>query len=271
MPSRPAPASRAGLGLGLLLLAACGSHAGAPDSIVWRTDLERARAEAQALGRPIWLQFTAPWCGYCRMMERESFARPDVVALARARFVTVQASPEVDEDLARTYNITGIPATLLLKPTGEVIARQDGYTDPASFRALLDRVPVPNRPTEAIALAGYCPVRLVWSGRLEAGQPSLAVRHEGRDYRFADASARAAFLKEPSAFVPVDGGRCVVSRVDQGRSIPGIPAFGVLYRRRLYLCADATARARFAADPERYARSPLAATATATATASLTR
>ncbi len=259
------PAPRAGLCLGLLLWIAGSALAGtpAPTPIAWRGTFADARKEARATGRPIWLQFTGHWCGYCRQMERESFTRAEVIALARQKFVPVQAQADEDEALAQQFGITSVPATLLLKPGGEVIARHDGYADPETFLALLGRVPAGNpqaardrdrdRDRDGVALAGYCPVRLVQDGRLEAGRPALALRHEGRQYWFADASTRDAFQKEPEAYLPADGGFCPVHRLDRGTAVAGDPGRGVLYRGRLYLCADEPARAAFAADPERYA------------------
>ena len=270
MPPRLTLAVRAGsrfaprLGVLLLMMVAT-ARAGEPGTISWRTDFERARAEAKALGRPLWLQFTGPWCGYCRKLERESFARADVVALARGRFVPVEVRPDVDEELSSRFNITGIPATVLLTPEGRVIARQEGYTDPATFLALLHqaaptlvRASAEAQIGEGLALAGNCPVRLIQTGTLEPGRPGVATVHEGRRYRFADPAARAAFLRDPARYVPVEGGRCVVALADQGRQVPGDPARGVSYRGRLYLCADEPARARFAADPERYANPDVA-------------
>jgi len=275
MPPRPPLAPRPALrivrasGPLLLLFAALAAPAAEAGSIPWRADFEGARAEARALGRPIWLQFTGASCGYCRKLERESFSRVDVAALARGRFVPVEAHTDVDEELARRFEITGIPATILLTPEGRVIARQEGYTDPATFLALLHRAappapaPAPSpalirtsaeaRTGDALALAGCCPVRLIRTGMLEPGRPGVSLVHDGRRYRFADAAAREAFRQDPARYAPVEGGRCRVALVEEGRAVPGDPARGVSYRGRLYLCADEPARARFAADPERYA------------------
>jgi len=264
MPHRHALAAptppRAGLGLGLLILFAGAAHAGNPSPIAWRATFAEARAEARATDRPIWLQFTGHWCGYCRQMERESFTRAEVIALAGRKFVPVQAQADEDEALAQSFGITAVPATILLKPSGEVLARHDGYADPETFLGLLGRVSAANPPAarDGVALAGYCPVRLVQDGRLEAGRPALALRHEGRQYWFADAATRDAFLKEPEAYLPADGGSCPVQRLDRGQSLAGDPAHGVLYRGRLYLCADEASRRKFAADPERYANGDVA-------------
>lgn len=256
-----APAVRAGLGLALILLAVRAGHAGQPDPISWRAGFAEARAEARATRRPIWLQFTGPWCGYCRQMERESFTRPDVAALARRRLVPVQARPDEDAALAQHFGINAVPATILLSPDGEILARLDGYADPGTFLALLNRAPEPSPAApdrDGVALAGYCPVRLVQEGRLEAGRPAFALQHEGQRYWFADAATRDAFRKDPAAYLPADEGRCPVHRVDGKEAVVGDPGRGVLYRGRLYLCADEEARAKFAADPERYANRDVA-------------
>ena len=82
--------------------------------------------------------------------------------------------------------------------------------------------------------------------------------HDGHAYRFADAQARDAFLKNPESYLPSDGGRCVVTRRDSARQAPGDARFGAIYNDRLYLFADAPALAKFAADPDAYSGVDLA-------------
>jgi YHS domain-containing protein len=87
---------------------------------------------------------------------------------------------------------------------------------------------------------------------LRTGRPDLALAYDGHEYRFADASARTAFLESPELFLPRNNGRCPVALVDGNRPVTGDPRAGVYYRSRLFLCADEEARRRFASDPERY-------------------
>ncbi len=248
------------------------ASAAGPDAIAWRTDPVGAREEAQAAGRLLLIQFTGPWCHNCLRLERETLVDPKVVGLARDRFIPVRLRSDVHEELAVAANLTGIPATLIVRPSGEVLARHEGFVDAATFSAFLesslDRFDPSRRqlaaaPPEAaataagdrdgVALAGYCPVSLVADRRLVPGRDAVTLEHDGRVYRFASARLRSAFQKQPERYVPVNGGRCPVMQVDRGESLPGDPRWGVLYQGHLYLCRDEQGRARFLKSPERYA------------------
>jgi thioredoxin-like negative regulator of GroEL len=108
-------------------------------AIAWRTDLHRAELEARAQNRLLWVQFTGSWCPNCVRLERESFVHPRVVGQARAFFVPVKIQSEQHEDLVERFGLSGIPATILVKPSGEVVARHEGYVDAATFSSFLER------------------------------------------------------------------------------------------------------------------------------------
>jgi YHS domain-containing protein/thioredoxin-related protein len=225
-----------------------------PHTIPWRSDFEKARAEAKARNLPLWVQFTGPWCIYCRKMDRETFVAPEVVAQARERFVPVKVRSDEREDLLAHYGISGLPATMIFAPNGVVTARQDGFLEPGPFLAMLAQVPkLPPVLSDGVALAGFCPVTLVQGRGLTEGQRRYAVRYDGHEYRFANAAEREAFLKEPEKFLPSNSGKCVVSQVERGEALRGNPQFGVFYKERLYLFADEMARQKFAKEPEKYA------------------
>jgi thioredoxin-like negative regulator of GroEL len=108
-------------------------------AIPWRTDLPRAEIEARAQNRLLWVQFTGSWCPNCVRLERDAFVHPRVVGQARDFFVPVKIQSDEHEDLVERYGLTGIPATILVKPSGEVLARHEGYVDAATFGTFLDR------------------------------------------------------------------------------------------------------------------------------------
>ena len=138
--SRPCRAA-AGVTLGLVVLcgghAACADLAREPDSIAWRDDYASALEEARTANRLLWIQFTGPWCPNCARMERESFPHPAVVEHARESFVPLKLRSDVHEQLAREFNLSALPATIIVAPDREVIAIHQGYLGPAEFDAFL--------------------------------------------------------------------------------------------------------------------------------------
>jgi YHS domain-containing protein/thioredoxin-related protein len=272
MSAPPSPRSRVPLSLRLLGLALplSASLSSAPvraqetSRIIWRSSFEVAREEAVARNRPVWAQFTGAWCPYCRLVERETFTQADVVARTLDDFVPVQVPSDDREDLVIAYQVVNLPAAVLLSPDGRILARHEGYLDTRGFRGLLEtaqarfQASTADQPAREVALAGYDPVRLVREGGLATGKPELAVRVEGREYRFTRDRDRDAFLVAPERYLPCGDGHCLVSLVDDGKATPGDPRFGIYYRDHLYLCASEAARQKFAATPERYAGADLA-------------
>lgn len=258
LPSRPArvpPRAVTLLAIALLTAAPTFALGGDGRSVPWRTELAAAQAEARARNVPIWLQFTGPWCVYCRKMDLFTFSDAAIASRAKARFIPVKLRSDAYEELVAQFGITGLPATVILSPSGRtILARTDGYSDASQFAATLDNAWA-NALGDAdiLAMNGFCPVKLVeGKGRVE-GDARLAVFHDGHAYRFADRSARDAFLKDPEKYLPSDGGKCVVTRKDTQKAATGDPKFGATYHGKLYLFASDSARSKFAAEPETYA------------------
>ena len=254
-PARVPPRALSALALVSLVFLPTFALGGEGRSVPWRSDLAAAQAEARVRNMPIWLQFTGPWCVYCRKMDLLTFNDAAVASRAKARFIPVKLRSDAHEDLLAQFGITGLPATIILSPSGRaILARSDGYSDASEFAAKLDGAWANAlADPDILAIGGYCPVRLVeGKGRVE-GDARLAVFHDGHAYRFADRSARDAFLKDPETYLPSDGGKCVVTRKDGEKAASGDPRFGATYHGRLYLFASDKARSKFAADPDTYA------------------
>jgi len=251
-----------------------------PESIVWRDDYGGALEEARAANRFLWIQFTGPWCPNCTRMEGDAFVQPAIIEHARQSFVPVKLRCDVHEQLALSFNITGLPATIIVAPNREIVAIHQGYLGPTELDTLLRdclaQGPVksprtsaaasapgsraqgqdshPDRKSEAgLALSGYCVVSLICERKLVPGQPHYAVRHEGRTYRFATVVMSERFRKEPERYLPGNDGACPVTQVERGIAKPGNPRWGVLYRGRLFVCATEEDRRMFFKNPELYA------------------
>lgn len=107
----------------------------------------------------------------------------------------------------------------------------------------------------APALGGDCIVTFAESGQRISGRPELGMTLGGRIYFFASTKRRDEFLTASARFVDadlLDGGRCIVSRVDQGRDVAGLPETAVLLGGQRRLFAGAYERALYLQHPERY-------------------
>lgn len=72
---------------------------------------------------PVLVDFTAPWCGPCKMVD------PIIHQLAAewdGRVKVLKCNADQNPDILVRYGIMGLPAVLLFK-NGEMVQRANGY------------------------------------------------------------------------------------------------------------------------------------------------
>jgi thioredoxin-related protein len=127
-----------------LLFHPANAHAGP----VWRS-WDAGLREAGTLRRPVLVDVYTDWCGWCKRMDRDVYARADVQDYLARKFVTVKLDAEsgdaahyegrayTSRTLAARFGVTGYPMTMFLSASGAHLGSVPGYSPPQEFLLLL--------------------------------------------------------------------------------------------------------------------------------------
>ena len=134
--------------LASLALAAFAAPPAAAADGLWR-DWNTGLREAASSSRPVLVDVHTEWCGWCKRMNRDVYARKDVREYLQKRFVTISLDAEGGEaaqyegktftsrSLAARFRVTGYPTTIFLAPDGTHLANVPGYIPAERFLLLL--------------------------------------------------------------------------------------------------------------------------------------
>jgi len=98
------------------------------------------------------------------------------------------------------------------------------------------------------ALGGNCLASYTLKGQAVPGDLKYTQVYSGLVYYLADEAAQAAFLKEPTKFVPAYDGFCAEGAAN-GKRFPGDPKVFEIHEGRLYFFFDDSAKKAFDASP----------------------
>ena len=110
---------------------------GGPKWSGWDDDLF-ARATTEK--RFVILDLEAVWCHWCHVMEKTTYANPQVQELLASKYLPVRVDQDANPDLSSRYGDWGWPATIVFGPDGTEIAKIRGYIEPERMQALLKAI-----------------------------------------------------------------------------------------------------------------------------------
>lgn len=107
---------------------------------------DEAVAAAEKSGKPILVDIYAPWCGWCRKMQKEVYGNDALEAYVKNHFEYGRLNIDDSEtrhpfkdygltsqQLGHALGAQGTPTTVFLEPNGDYITRLDGYWDLDAF------------------------------------------------------------------------------------------------------------------------------------------
>ena len=119
-----------------------------PAEVRWRSWDDGLR-EASRSSRPVLVDVYTDWCGWCRRMDRDVYARNDVREYLAKRFITVKLNAEsrangqyegrvqTSRALAQRFRVTGYPTSVFLRAGGDHIVNVNGYVPADRFLLIL--------------------------------------------------------------------------------------------------------------------------------------
>ena len=98
-------------------------------------------AKAKAAGKPVFVDFTTDWCGWCRKLEKDTYSQKAVGDAMKA-FVNVMVDAEKGEgpSIAKRFHVNGFPTLVVVDATGAEVDRIVGYRKPEPFLEEIARI-----------------------------------------------------------------------------------------------------------------------------------
>lgn len=95
-------------------------------------------ALAKKGNKPIFLDISASWCGYCKRMKAKVYTEAEVAKYYNSNFINVSVDGEKGEgiELAKNYGVKGYPTFVFLNQDGSLAYQTSGYHNPEKFLEL---------------------------------------------------------------------------------------------------------------------------------------
>ena len=114
--------------IGVTAFMSAGSNARARTESVLELTPENFEREVTNSTRPVFIEFYAPWCPYCKRLEPIWEELPSKLEQAGSKTRVVRMNVDTYTDYASAYAITGFP-TLMLFENGRPVGAKQGLVD----------------------------------------------------------------------------------------------------------------------------------------------
>lgn len=115
-------------------------------------DIEEVQKLVKTEPKKVFIDFTAKWCGWCKVMDKKTFTDAEVADYLNSNYYSVkldfdsprkfmyQGEMVTAKELARKNGITGLPTMLVASPDFSKVDRIVGYQKPKQFINSLKKI-----------------------------------------------------------------------------------------------------------------------------------
>ncbi len=99
-----------------------------------------AKQAAATEHKVVMIDFYTTWCGWCKVLDKNTYTDAAVTKLTDSKFVCVKIDAEKGEgiELSKKYQVSGYPTIVFFDEGGKEIDRVVGYEDPGRFARSLE-------------------------------------------------------------------------------------------------------------------------------------
>lgn len=105
----------------------------------WFDSYQAGMNAARSLKRPVLIKFEAEWCEWCKKLDREVFAQPQIIKTLE-NYVCIKVDVDKQRNTALAYKITSLPRIIIVNIHDEIVGDWLGFRDAPAFSKLLEQV-----------------------------------------------------------------------------------------------------------------------------------
>jgi len=90
--------------------------------------------------KKVFLHFTAEWCFYCGVMEKETFKDPAIISSLNENFISIKVDYDRETKTSDFYRVMGLPDSIFIAADGQIIGRRPGYIPPDQLKLILELI-----------------------------------------------------------------------------------------------------------------------------------
>ncbi len=83
------------------------------------------------------LHFYTDWCHYCKIMSKDTFTDPKIIAYLNQNFVPIRVNADQEKAVAQQYGVSPVPDNWFIAEDASALSRQPGYIPPETFLDML--------------------------------------------------------------------------------------------------------------------------------------